>query len=278
MKFILFFIKYSWRYLRYYWRAHTRFDVHSPFVSAFIEETIEDRRRFYIFDTIRVLMERLEVNDDLVDVIDYGAGSQLGVRKQSPVNTLAGNSSISPAAGRLLFRIVRFLQPGNFLELGTCLGVSAIYQVKACPKGSMISIEGNPEIAELARKNVQALAPGRIEVKTGPFREVLPKVMATTRSVDFFHFDGDHRYQPTIEYFEQCLQISNPKSVFCISDIYWSAEMEKAWQYLKKHPKVRLSIDLFHFGLLFLRPEHKQKEDFTLIAAHLKPWRMGFFR
>lgn len=277
MKLILFFIKYIFRYLQFYRRAKTRYDVHSPFVSDFVAHTIEDRRWYYVFDQIASLREKLALNDDPIDIVDYGAGSQLGTQKRTTVKKIARYSAISPSAGHLLFRISNFIHPNTFLELGTSLGISAIYQISANLHGQMISIEGNPELAALARENLREAGLYQVNVLNGQFRELLPEIIEDGKTIDFFHFDGDHRYQPTIDYFEKCLRISNQDSVFCIGDIYWSAEMEKSWQYLKQHPKVRLSIDLFHFGLLFLRSEQKEKEDFTLIAGRWKPWRMGFW-
>ena len=257
--------------------ARTCYDVHSPFVSSFLEHTLEDKRNFYIFDQIKTLRERLALNDDVVSIIDYGAGSRLGEKKSDKVKRIARFSAISPVSGKLLFKIVNFLHPKNMLELGTSLGVSAIYQLSAARNAKMITIEGNPEIAKIAKENIDGFGFQNTEVRIGRFSEALPKALNDISSVDFFHFDGDHRFQPTLEYFEYCLSFCQNDSVFCIGDIYWSAEMESTWKALQNHPRVRLSIDVFHFGLLFLRKEQKEKEHFTLIASSAKPWRMGFF-
>ncbi|PHN08379.1 O-methyltransferase [Flavilitoribacter nigricans] len=277
MKLFLFFTKYFFRFFKFYWRAQTCYDVHSPFVSALVANTIEDHRWYYIFDDVTALRETLALNDDPVGVVDHGAGSQLGHKKTTSVCKIARYSAIDPAAGRLLFRICKFLHPASFLELGTSLGVSAFYQMAANRNARFITVEGNPEIAAIARQNFQKAELDQIRVFEGPFREVLPGVIRDNDRIDFFHFDGDHRFQPTVDYFEQCLQLAHNDSVFCIGDIYWSEEMERAWQQLRKHPRVRLSVDLFHFGLLFLRSEQIEKEHFTLVPSRWKPWRMGFF-
>lgn len=277
MKLFVFFVKYVFRYLKFYWRTQTRYDVHSPFVSDFLTHTVEDRRHYYIFDDIISHRETLALNDDPIKVIDFGAGSQLGNQEQTTVCKIAKNSAISPIAGRLLFRIVKFLQPKTILELGTSLGISGIYQLSAGPQAKLLTIEGNPEIAALARRQFQQAGMDNAQVLEGAFKDVLPKIVRPGTTFDFFHFDGDHRYQPTLDYFELCLGAAHNNSVFCIGDIYWSGEMQQAWDQLRKDPRVSLSIDLFHFGLLFLRSEQREKEDFTLIAGRWKPWRMGFF-
>jgi predicted O-methyltransferase YrrM len=277
MKLLLFLLKYYWRYLRYYWRARTCYDVHSPFVSSFLERTLDDRRWFYAFDDVQMLREKLALNDDPVRIVDHGAGSQLGNFQYSSVRRIAHNSAITPIAGRMLFRIVKFLQPTRLLELGTSLGVSALYQLSANRRAALTTIEGNPQIAQLAEQNLKEFGFSGLRIISSTFKEVLPELIKGQAQFDFFHFDGDHRYKPTMDYFEQCLALSHNNSAICIGDIYWSAEMEKAWNELRAHPRVRLSIDVFHFGLLFFRSEQIEKEDFTLIAAWKKPWRMGFF-
>ncbi len=49
-----------------------------------------------------------------------------------------------------------------------------------------------------------------------------------------------------------------------VEGIHVSAEMEAAWEELKKHPKIRLSIDLFSVGILFCRKEQKERTHFII--------------
>ena len=67
-----------------------------------------------------------------------------------------------------------------------------------------------------------------------------------------------------MQYFNSLLEKVNEQSVLIFDDIYWSAEMEKAWNEIKNHPKVTLSIDLFFLGVVFFRKENKQKEHFMI--------------
>jgi hypothetical protein len=46
-------------------------------------------------------------------------------------------------------------------------------------------------------------------------------------------------------------------------DIYWSKEMTEAWQEIKQHPKVNVTIDIFEMGLVFLRTE-QPKQHFKI--------------
>ena len=78
-----------------------------------------------------------------------------------------------------------------------------------------------------------------------------------------FFFDGNHHQEPTLNYFNQCLEYSKNDSVFIFDDIHWSDEMEEAWEEIKKNPKVTITIDLFFMGLVFFRKE-QAKENFTV--------------
>ena len=67
--------------------------------------------------------------------------------------------------------------------------------------------------------------------------------------------DGHHAEAPTVEYFEQLLAKGHANSVFVVDDIHWSVGMEKAWERIKAHPRVTVTIDLYDLGLVFFRTE-----------------------
>ncbi|MBK9512170.1 MAG: hypothetical protein IPO05_00750 [Flavobacteriales bacterium] len=75
--------------------------------------------------------------------------------------------------------------------------------------------------------------------------------------------DGHHAKEPTLEYFDLCLQRSHNDTVLVLDDIHWSRGMEEAWIAIKGHPRVTVTIDLYSMGLVFLRTE-QAKEHFVL--------------
>jgi predicted O-methyltransferase YrrM len=80
---------------------------------------------------------------------------------------------------------------------------------------------------------------------------------------DLFFFDGNHQKQPTLEYFHKLLPTAKNNSVFIFDDIHWSPQMEKAWEEIKNHPEVTVSIDTFYWGLIFFRKE-QAKQHFNI--------------
>ena len=49
-----------------------------------------------------------------------------------------------------------------------------------------------------------------------------------------------------------------------LHQIHTDVDMETAWNTLKKHSNIRLSIDLFTIGILFCRKEQKEQEHFII--------------
>jgi hypothetical protein len=48
--------------------------------------------------------------------------------------------------------------------------------------------------------------------------------------------------------------MSVENSVIIIDDIHHSPEMEEAWNEIRKHERVSVTIDIFRMGMVFLRP------------------------
>jgi predicted O-methyltransferase YrrM len=103
-----------------------------------------------------------------------------------------------------------------------------------------------------------------IQIMEGDFATSLPIYLNAITQVGMVYIDGNHRYAPTMQYFELLLSKVNEQSILIFDDIYWSSEMEQAWDEIKKHEAVTLTIDLFYIGIVFFRKESKQKQHFTI--------------
>ena len=97
----------------------------------------------------------------------------------------------------------------------------------------------------------------------GEFDKQLPKVLPNIETIDFAFIDGNHRYEPTLKYFEMLLGKSTDQSIFIFDDIYWSEGMCKAWKEIIARPEVTVSIDLYRMGIIFFRKE-SPKQDFVV--------------
>ncbi|MEP6681617.1 MAG: class I SAM-dependent methyltransferase [Parafilimonas sp.] len=238
--------------------------VHSPFVFEFIKNILNDKREFDCFRYIESLREQLKSNPAEINVPDFGAGSRKQLNNKRKISAIA-NSSLKPKKySQLLFRIVHYYKPLSILEIGTSLGITTSYLSFANPKADVITMEGAPEVASIAHANFKRLNLSNIKVIEGNFDKTLPFVISQLSLVNFAFIDGNHRKEPTLNYFHQLISLSTHSSIFIFDDIHWSKEMEDAWNEIKQHHLVTLSIDLFFIGIVFFRTEQKVKEHFTI--------------
>lgn len=243
-------------YIRHFFLAkRSGHGVHSPFVYSLCEELFDNPNAFYEFDTLDQTYRQLLENRQRLRVQDFGAGSRHFKTATRKVSSIAWHGISSPKKYRLLFRLVNYFDSERIVELGTSLGLSAMSMALANSKAMVYSLEGDPALVAFARKLHQDKGLKNIEVMEGRFEEQLPALLQKLDKIDLAFIDGNHRKDATLNYFNLLLDHIHPQSVLVFDDIYWSEEMQEAWQQIKSHPKVKLSIDLFHFGLVFFREE-----------------------
>jgi predicted O-methyltransferase YrrM len=252
-----------YQYLAYSIKAVNEHGVHSPFVFDLLLGTIYNNKDFYAYAAIENLREELLYSQKIVKCKDPGAGSVKGTSAERTVKQLARRSANPPEHAQLLFRLANHFQPSVALELGTSLGISTAYLASANSKTKLITIEGCEEIAAMAKENFRKLELNNIEAITGNFDDVLPGLLKEIPHLDLVFFDGNHRKAPTLNYFRQCLEKASETSVFIFDDIYWSAEMTEAWNEIKNHEQVTVTLDLFQLGIVFFRKE-QAKENFII--------------
>ena len=254
------------RYIKYFVTASNGkgHGVHSPFVFSFITNVLNDNRHFYAYESIESLRQLLLLENKKILVEDFGAGSRLNKTKLRAIQEIASSSLKPKKFGQLLFRMVDYYLPKTILELGTSLGVTSAYLASANPSASIITLEGSKEISEIALSNFAKLNLTNVQQIIGNFDDSLAEVLLHTRQIDMAFIDGNHRYEPTIRYFKQLLNVTHEYSILIFDDIHWSNEMERAWEEIINDSSVMLSVDLFFIGLVFFRKENKTKQHFVI--------------
>ncbi|MEI7801061.1 MAG: class I SAM-dependent methyltransferase [Bacteroidota bacterium] len=250
-------------FIRYLLEGKSKYYIHSPFVFEFVNEVLNDERSFYCYEEIESFRKILCIDDSIIEVEDFGAGSQLEKKNKRTISFIAKTSAAPKKYAQLLFRLIEHYKCKNILELGTSLGVTTLYLSASNHNEKVFSIEGSKGIADEARKNFNQLNRTNINLIQGTFKEKLLSTLTEIKQVDLLYLDGNHRMKPTLEYFTTCLPFLHENSFVVIDDIYWSNEMKQAWTEIKMHPSVTLSIDLFRMGILFFRKD-RHKEHFRL--------------
>lgn len=259
-------------FLEYYLRSTTRYGVHSPLVFAWSNEVLDDYRQYYAFEKAGQLRFLLEHNDETINVTDFGAGSRVSKGNIRSISAIAKSAVTPDRQCEILFKTIQYFKPKTMLELGTSLGIAAIYQAAGHTKGQLWTLEGCPNIARIAQQNLMKANLTNAKVVVGEFAETLPNVLAEIKVLDYVFIDGNHRCAPTLAYFEQCLAYAHNDTLFVFDDIHWSEEMEAAWSALQAHPRVTLTVDVFYMGMVWIRAENREKAHFTLVEAQYKPW------
>ncbi len=238
--------------------------MHSPFVFDFILNMLNNKSNYHSPEEIEQLRKQLLCDKRTIEVEDFGAGSRMNSAKQRAVRQIAKSALKSKRLAQVLFRVVKHYQPQTIVELGTSLGITTSYFSRANPSAFITTIEGSSSVAAIAKENFQKLNCTNIQLLQGNFDNVLPSVISQLSSIDLAYIDGNHRYQPTINYFHQFLPRSNNQTILMFDDIHWSAEMENAWEEIQQHPSVQYTIDIFFLGFVFFRQEFKVKQNFSI--------------
>lgn len=208
--------------------------------------------------------QKLLADNTRIEVEDFGAGSKVIRSNQRVIKNIAASSLKPKKFAQLLFRIVQYYQPAAMVELGTSLGITSAYLASGNAIGRLFTCEGSSNIAAIAQETFTALQVKNIQLIQGDFAKTLPLLFDRCPLADFVFIDGNHRQAPTIAYFEEFLQHAKPATILVFDDIHWSAEMEAAWHFIQQHPAVTLTIDLFFIGLVFINPDFKVKQHFTI--------------
>ncbi len=254
------------KYFTYYFKAQNGkgHGVHSPFVFDFIIHVLNDKKKYECYPKIESLRKQLLANNTTIEVEDFGAGSAVIPFKNRKIKDIANSSLKKKKYAQLLFRIAKYYQTKDIVELGTSFGISTCYLASARVDSKVMTFEGSHNIAEIALNNFKQAGLNNIELIEGNFEKTLPAIIETSENIDFLFIDGNHRKKATLEYFEIFLKKSTTLSVFIFDDIHWSKEMEEAWELIQQHDSVTLTIDLFFIGLVFFSKDFKAKQHFTI--------------
>lgn len=252
-------------YLNYLLKSKTAHGVHSPFVYKFVTELLETKNEaYYQFKELDAVRKQLLNNHSTIEITDFGAGSKVFKGNTRKISDIAKHGISTKKFSELYFKLINFCNAEHVVELGTSIGLNTLYLAKANSKSKIYTIEGCPALCEFSSQLFKKHNAENITSLQGNFDSVLPELLNNLPRLDFFYVDGNHQYEATKKYFEMALTKKHEHSVFIFDDINWTEGMQRAWEEIKNHPEVTLSLDLFYAGIVFFRKEQKEKEHFIL--------------
>ncbi len=271
-------------YLKFLFHSKNEHGVHSPFVFDLITKCFYDNTKYSEYEVLKSYRKSLLENKNTIEVTDFGAGSRVFKSNTREISKIAKTAGITPKNAELLFRILRYFQPKSVLEIGTSLGLATSALSLGNDKAKIITLEGCPNTQKQAQVQLQSRSFGtnsnfkNIEFINTKFEDYFMNFKPETLNLkpqifDLIYFDGNHSKKATLDYFEALLPTISNDSVWIFDDIHWSADMDEAWEIIKNHPKVSVTIDTFQWGIVFFRTE-QMKEHFIInpnktISSHL---------
>ncbi len=256
----------TFKFIKYYLTASNGkgHGIHSPFVYDFVRKVLNKKNMPENVVAIESRRKSLATNATVIEVIDRGAGSRKSELKKRTISSIAKSALKQKKISQLLYRIGVYFTPIQILEMGTSFGITSSYLAMSVPNQNLVTMEGAPAIAQVAQSTFDLLGLRNITIAEGDFATSLPAYLNSVSQAGLVYIDGNHRYEPTMQYFELLLSKVNEQSILIFDDIYWSTEMEKAWDEIKKHASVTSTIDLFYMGIVFFRKENKQQQHFKI--------------
>jgi len=243
------------RYLKYILLSRHRVGhgIHSPFVFDLVSRVFRNKPDHDVLSAVKQVRNRMLSDKRKILVMDLGAGSESLKTNLRRISDIARYSPVSEKYGKLLSNLaIEFANPA-IIEIGTSLGISTLYMAASCTDTKIYTIEGCPSIAGIAGQNFAVAGLKNIEIMKGSFDEVLPGFADAGIKPGLVFIDGNHRKEPTVEYFNRMVELSDENTVLVIDDINYSPEMGEAWEEIKENEKVSFTVDIFRMGIVFFR-------------------------
>ena len=250
-------------YLKFLYNSKNEHGVHSPFVFDLVTKCFYDKTKYPEYSILKNYRKSLLKNKNFIEVTDFGAGSRVFKSNRRQISKIAKTAGISQKRAELLFRITKYFQPETILEIGTSLGLATSALALGNKKSAINTLEGCPNTMAIAKNQCQLQNLNNIEFVNTEFSSYLKNSKLPTPNYQLIYFDGNHSKQATLDYFELLLPTITNETVWIFDDIHWSKDMEEAWETIKNHPKVTVTIDTFQWGIVFFRSE-QVKEHFVI--------------
>ena len=239
--------------------------VHSPYLFEWVRMVMSDENSYYAWETIEKRRERMLADERIVEFVDYGSGGEgnrfaedRGAVEDRRVKDIAKGSLAKKKYAQLLARLVNWLGDRRLdmgdgrlviVELGTSLGITTAYMAMMDSRNKVVTYEGCPSVADIAKENWKALGIKNIDCRVGEITaDILDKDL---EQMDVAFIDANHTYAGTCAYFKVLAEKVHAKSVVVVDDIHYNAEMEKAWKAICADERVTSTMDLYQMGLVF---------------------------
>ena len=269
--------------------------VHSPYLFEWVRMVMSDKNTYYVWDEIEEIRQEMLKDTWELEFVVYGSGGPLPTSPSKGRNAnmrrvcdIAKGSLARRKDAQLLARLVGWLgrplltSPSRggigdeasedrkgltIVELGTSLGVTTAYLAAMDSRNKVVTYEGCPAVAEVARANWEKLGlnniacvEGEITVDSLQFTvDSLHLAVDRLSGIDVAFIDANHTCEATLTYFNALAPRVHEKSVVVVDDIHYNEDMEKAWKAICADERVTTTMDLYRMGLVFFDKHYWRK-------------------
>ncbi len=250
------------QYLSHFFRSKRWDSFHSPFLFSLFTYCSDDRISHPFFGSIERKRRELLHSKEVIEKHDFGAGTSYHqIKNKDSISRIARYAVSLPFQCRFLYRLGVFTKSREIVELGTSLGISSAYLGIANSNSRVDTVEGDPEIAKVARKVFDELRIDNIHLHNTSFDIFIANGLPGDKRIDLLFLDGHHTSVALWKYYHAMKPYMSDQTIIIVDDIYWSADMTDGWKKLIALPEVTQSVDCFHFGLLFFKPDFLNREN-----------------
>lgn len=246
---------YFKNYIRYvfcsrHWRGY---GIHSPFVFDLVTRVIEEKLPYYKYGLVEKVREAQRKSQKSISLQEGEMG----------VSDLSKRLSMDKSHAQLLFRLVNNFKPGNVVELGKDLGLMAMYLSAPDSRVKVYSFRKDSALSVVSSVYMDKAGFSNVKLESGDPLKCLPYTLEEIGLIDFLCVDDCTGGDDLDARLALCMPYVHDKTVFVLCGIYANESMTKAWERLKAMEKVRVTLDLFKYGIV-LFDGRLQKEDFFL--------------
>ena len=234
--------------------------VHSPFVFDFLTQVVRGKGDVLIMGEVESLRREMLSDRRTIRVTDLGSGSTVNNGEERRVSRIASVAALPQRQAALLSRIAASLRgvtprgdkgpgpgdPGIILELGSSLGISTLALALAAPDRRVVTIEGCPELAEMARRNLLRHGATNAEVLNMEFSDALDRLTGEGTEISLAFIDGNHSGEALKQYV-QVIRSMGEEMIIVADDIHLNRDMYSAWCSLA----APATLETYRFGILF---------------------------
>lgn len=239
-------------YISYFLNEVGEHSLQTPFLYDLYTKAIKSDNLNGDFSEIEEIRNNLLKNKNKIIIADLGAGSSVNGNLERTISNITKHSSTSQKFSSLYYRLVKYFNIRSIVELGTSFGINTLYLSKF-EATKVTTFEGCSAIASIALTNFEKLESNNIKIIEGDINQTLSSFLDGSIKPDLFYIDANHKYVPTLHYFDLILKNKHDDTILIIDDIHWSNEMKKAWKEICQHPEVMLSLDLYQCGIVFFK-------------------------